>query len=261
MNQRTIHHSCYSAEIECSNCGYTDKGLYCSNCGSPFNKERISLAALSVKLVSVLVNIEGRYANTFKELFYRPVNFIQRYLNGERERYYVPFKFLLINLTINFFLYNYFNIGQLGEFEQGSNSGALEITQSEMMFDQVIGQYGKFFFLLIIPFYTICSRLLNPKTLYNLAEVATAISFLLGQLMVLEIVLNLTTAIFNPFYFVQKYIVIVAEIAIIFLLSLKFFGNNFLHSLWKTLATLVILFLAMKYVLVITQDFLHFLYD
>ncbi|MBK9256676.1 MAG: DUF3667 domain-containing protein [Saprospiraceae bacterium] len=258
MNQKSIHHSCFSHEIDCANCGYTDKGLYCSNCGSPFNKERISLTALSIKLVSVLVNIEGRYANTSKELFIRPVNFILRYLNGERERFYVPFKFLLINLTINFFIYNYFNISQISEF-QNFTAGDEALLHSEVLFDHIISQYGKFFFLLIIPFYAICSKILHPKTRFNAAEIATAISFMLGQMMLLEIILNLLSALYSPFYFIQKYLVIVTEVAIVFILCYRFFENRLIHAIWKTVVTLTVLVVSMKYVLILTQFILHLL--
>jgi hypothetical protein len=251
--QKTIHHSCFADETECLNCGYHDKGLYCSNCGSTFSKERISLSALSLKLVSVLANIEGRYFTTFKELFFRPVLFINKYLNGERERYYVPFKFLLINLTINFFLYNYFNIGHIDGITSASAMESEPLLKSEILFDQVISQYGKFFFLLIIPIYSVFTRVIHPKTIYNIAEIATAVSFLLGQLMLLEIVLNLFSAVYNPFYFVHKYLVLVAEISIVFLLCFRFFGNKLIHACWKTGITLIFLFFSMKYILVFTQ--------
>ena len=84
---------------------------------------------------------------------------------------------------------------------------------------------------------------------HNMAERATAITFLFGHLMIFQAALNLMSAVFNPFYEFQKYFVVGAEIAIIFLLSLRFFKASMIESIWKSILITVFLFMSMQYIL------------
>ena len=93
-----------------------------------------------------------------------------------------------------------------------------------------------------------------------MAERATAITFLFGHLMILQAVLNLISAVFNPFYELQKYLVMGGEIAIIFMLSLRFFKASIMDSIWKSIIIAVFVFMSMQYILVGTQTILQLYY-
>jgi hypothetical protein len=252
MLENTIHPSCFESELKCISCGYYDKGLYCSNCGAQFHKPRITLSNLMIKFVSALANIESKFVNTFKSLLVNPIGFLKGYLLGERDNYCVPFRYLLINLSICFFISRYF-IDPADTIQ----SSELAISNVDKLFDQIIHDYGKFYFLLIIPIFTLSSKLLNPKTNFNMAEIATAITFLLGQMMCMEIVLNLISAGISSFYPIQKVIIFIAESAIVFLLNRHFFNNTIVSSIWKSVAIMLAIYMGMKYALILTHELIN----
>lgn len=251
MSDNSIHPSCFSTDILCKKCGHYDKGLFCSNCGFSFYKPRLSVFILIGRLTSELLDIERLYATTFKDLMMRPIDFINRYIQGDRENYYTPFKYLLINLSICFFITNFFDL---------QTSSDAVVSASEKKFDQIIYDYGKLYFLLIIPIFTICTKLFNRSTFYNAAEIATAITFLLGHMMGLEIILHLISSGFHKFYPIQKSIIFAAEAAIIFFLNYKFLQNTFFWSICKSLITLIAIYLGMKYALLMTHEIILIYY-
>lgn len=260
MNPKTIDQSYFSEEIKCSGCGFTDHGLYCSNCGGHLKKQRISIASLISSIVDFFSNFEDKYVYTLISLLVRPIEFINHYLNGVRDKYYIPFKYFFLNLSINFFVYNYFNISMINETNLDVEVDQLIMLKSEVVFDSIINNYGSFFSLMIIPLYVIATAVLFRNNHHNTAERATAITFLLGQLMIFQAILNLVTVVFHPFYEIQKYLVMGAEIYIIFLLSFKFFKASIVDAIWKSLAISVFVLLSMKYILVITQEILQLYY-
>jgi len=260
MNPKTIDQSCFSEEINCTGCGYTDHGLYCSNCGGHLKKQRISMANLVTSIVDFFSNFEDKYIHTFTSLFVRPIEFINHYLNGVRDKYYIPFKYFFLNLSINFFIYSYFNVSTINESALEKEAEQLLQLKSDSVFDSIINNYGSFFSLMIIPLFVIATLVLFRKNSHNTAERAAAITFLLGQLMIFQAFLNLITVVFHSFYEVQKFLVMGAEIYIIFLLSFRFFKASIIEAIWKSIVISVFVLLSMQYILVFTQEILHLYY-
>ncbi|MBK8700736.1 MAG: DUF3667 domain-containing protein [Saprospiraceae bacterium] len=245
----------------CRSCGFNDDGQFCSNCGGQLHRQRISVSALLESIVDFFSNFETKYVSTFKALLINPVDFLDRYIKGARDSYYIPFKYFFLNLSINFFVYTRFNLATITEEPMEVEVDQLLQLKSDVMFDQIINNYGSFFALLIIPMYVFFARLLFPLVKYNIAEVATAITFLLGQLMLLEVILNLVTVAIPDFYATSKCVVMCAELAIFFVLSYKFFKDKLFHAVWKSLLILIGIYFSMQFVLVVTQNILHFIYE
>jgi hypothetical protein len=260
MAENTLFKNNSFSETECKNCGFTDKGVYCSHCGSSLMKHRISITTLISSIIDFFSNFEDKYFNTFKVLLIRPVQFINTYLAGERDSYYIPFKYFFLNLSINFFVYTYFNMAAINENEFDLAADQMLQLKSDIAFDSLINNYGSFFSLLIIPLYVFISKILFRKDSHNLAERATAVTFLLGQLMLFHALLNLISAVFNPFYAIQKYIIFGAEVFIIFLLSYRFFKASLMEALWKSVAITIFVFMSMKYTLIFTREILRIYY-
>ena len=260
MPDKTLSKTYSSTDVECNNCGYIDQGVYCSNCGGHLKKQRISMSHLLSSIVDFFSNFEDKYVHTFVSLTTRPINFISHYLNGVRDKYYIPFKYFFLNLSINFFIYTYFNISTINENGFETEASQLLQLKSEAVFDAIINNYGSFFSLLIIPLYVLVTSVLFRKSTHNMAERATAITFLFGHLMILQAVLNLISAVFNPFYEIQKYLVMGGEIAIIFMLSLRFFKASIMDSILKSIIIAVFVFMSMQYILVGTQTILQLYY-
>ena len=133
--------------------------------------------------------------------------------------------------------------------------------KSDIVFEELIDDYGSFFSLLIIPVYVACNRILFPASKYNLAELATAITFMMGQLMLLEVAINLISAVFPSCYYVSRMLVMIAELGILFVLGYKLMKDKWYHALWKSGLTLAVIFLVMRMVLMGTQEILVFMYD
>ncbi len=260
MSEKTILQTISSYDVECNNCGYIDRGVYCSNCGGHLKKNRISIPQLISSIVDFFSNFEDKYFRTFVSLTHRPVSFIIQYLDGVRDRYYIPFKYFFLNLSINFFIYTYFNISAINENEFETEASQLLKLQSEVIFDTIINNYGNFFSLMIIPLYVLATSLLFRKSTHNKAERATAITFLFGHLMILQAGLNLISALFNSFYEIQKYLVMVGEFLIIFILSFKFFNASIIDSIWKSITIAAFIFMSMQYILKATQTILQLYY-
>ncbi|MBK6362682.1 MAG: DUF3667 domain-containing protein [Saprospiraceae bacterium] len=260
MSDKTISQTFSSMDIECNNCGHADRGVYCSNCGGHLKKQRISVGNLLSSIVDFFSNFEDKYVHTFISLTTQPTNFINHYLNGVRDKYYIPFKYFFLNLSINFFVYTYFNISTINENDFETEASNLLQLKSDAVFDGIINDYGSFFSLMIIPLYVLATSVLFRKSTHNMAERATAITFLFGHLMIFQAALNLMSAVFNPFYEFQKYFVVGAEIAIIFLLSLRFFKASMIESIWKSILITVFLFMSMQYILIGTHTILQLYY-
>ena len=247
--------------VECPACGHKDTGSFCSACGNALQHKRISLKSLLGSILDFFSDIETNYVHTFKGLLFRPADFIARYIRGERNESYIPFKYFFLNLSINFFVYTKFDIANLAE-----NSFDVEVDQlvqlkSDIVFEQLIDDYGSFFSLLIIPVYVICNKILFPSSKYNLAELATAITFMMGQLMLLEVAINLISVVFPGFYHFSRILVMIAELGILFVLGYKLLKDKWYHALWKSGLTLAIIYLVMRMVLMGTQEILVFMYD
>ncbi len=260
MMEKTLSQANLTQESECITCGYTDKGIYCSNCGCRLNKSRISVVNLLSSVIDYFSNFEEKYFKTFVPLFTSPVVFINQYLNGATEKYYIPFKYFLLNLGIHFFVYSYFKINLINENVIDIEANQLLQLKSEAVFDSLINDYASLFSMMIIPLYVLATKLLFAKSIYNLAERATAITFLLGQLMIFQAALHLISALHHPFLAVQKYLVMGAELYIFFILSFKFFKASLTHAIWKTIVITFFVFQSMQYILEFTEAILHLYY-
>ena len=265
MQSKTIslaNHSIQHEEtVECPACGHKDTGTYCSACGNSLQQKRISLKSLLSSILDFFSDVETNYVHTFKGLLFRPANFIRRYIHGERNESYIPFKYFFLNLSINFFVYTRCGIANLTENTLDVEVDQLVQLKSDIVFEELIDDYGSFFSLLIIPVYVACNRILFPASKYNLAELATAITFMMGQLMLLEVAINLISAVFPSFYHFSRILVMIAELGILFVLGYKLMKDKWYHALWKSGLTLAVIFLVMRLVLMGTQEILVFMYD
>ena len=234
-------------EVACQNCGYVDSGVYCSECGKVLKKNRISATVIFASVINAITGVESKYMETTKALLKNPIAFIKDYIFGNRDKYCLPFKFYLFNIGINLFIYTYFDLGSINSHMAGADDSVR--FQSEVMFEQIINNYGNLFLLCIIPLFVMVSSILFPKSQYNSAEKATAITYMLGILLLFEIFLNLISVAFNPFHMVGRQIVRILEIAIIFLLSYKFFNQSIFKAIWKSIIIILTIIFSMKIVL------------
>lgn len=84
----------------CANCGTLLQGDWCHHCGQRrIDPEDRALGRLLLDSWQQLTSLEGRWWQSFRDLFFRPGALSSAYLQGQRKRYLAPLTlFLLINV-------------------------------------------------------------------------------------------------------------------------------------------------------------------
>ncbi|MFZ1702709.1 MAG: hypothetical protein WAT79_00105 [Saprospiraceae bacterium] len=242
---------------ECPNCGFLDHGEYCSDCGGLLKPYKISLSTL----FTTIIEWEDRVSNTTKELFLRPIPFIKAYIGGSRSRTAVPLKYLIFCFGVYVFVYQFFAIDSLYVNDIELQASQMLQLENEMVLENFLGSYGKFFNLLFIPFYAVLAKLFYQKSAYNMVEKATAMTFLLGFLMVLETGLSLATALMNPLFFIKNFLILLAEWYIFFILSFQLYKDKWYHAAWKSLTLLFLSLTCMEGVIMLVDQVLQLYYN
>ena len=238
------HHNSEESS-ECPACGFVDNGRFCSNCGGVIKDYRINF----MYWVTQILEWEDRVTHTTIQLLTKPAVFLKEYMGGNRAKTYIPFKYLFFAFGLFCLMNELFGIQEL--YSETLENWILQSSpsESEIMFQHMVNVFGKFFILLFIPYYLLLSKLLHPNVKYNLAERATAITYMLGMLMMVQTGLALITALIHPFYFIKPYLVIGVEFYMVFILAYKFYHEKLIHALWKSVVTLLIILFSMSYTL------------
>ncbi len=94
----------------CLNCGYTDEGEFCSNCGQRKIRVRKRFIMLIGDFFDNYFNFDSKLSRTLLPLLFRPGFLTNAYRNGERSAYFVPIRlyiFISIVLFLILPLYNF----------------------------------------------------------------------------------------------------------------------------------------------------------
>ncbi|MBL0238392.1 MAG: DUF3667 domain-containing protein [Saprospiraceae bacterium] len=252
-----------SKTFTCPHCGYEDSGKYCSKCGYKLEKKRLTVSNLFAATVDFFYNLEiKKFIFTCKSLTFRPIPFIKGFINGERRNCYPPIKFMLLNAGINLFVYNMFKIDKIDLDQEDSALELMDsLPQSDIMFNNIVDNYGQFLTIFMIPLFVLASMVVHKKSSYNAPERATAIMYLFGQFVLVQIFLNLIGGIFNPFLIFRSYISAGLGIFIVVLLNLKFFKENLVNTIWKSIAIILFVFGGMVGLLYVINIILQYYFD
>jgi len=225
--------------VICPNCGKAATGKYCSNCGFRIEKKRISVKLLLSTFLASLYHIEFKYFKTIKNLFLRPIEFIQEYIHGQRRQYYNPIKYFLINTGLNIGVITYYNIQRIEN--SINNPGAYDTTdQSNYFMNSLVENYAQFLYIAIIPFCILGAVWVYRSYKYNVAEQATAFFYMGGQMSLIAIPFNAITYFYHPFLAVRNNVVPTISLFMLFWLGYKFYENSSLNAFWKTIVIAII---------------------
>lgn len=244
--------------VICPNCGKPATGKYCSNCGFKIEKKRISMNLLLSSFLASLYHIEFKYFKTIKNLFVRPISFIQEYIHGQRRQYYNPIKYFLINTGLNIGAISYFNIQRIiNSIENPGQTKSLD--EPSLIVNSIVENYAQFFYIAIIPFCILGAVWVYRSKTYNVAEQATAFFYMGGQMSLIAIPFNIAIYLYHPFYVVRDNLIPLISLAMLFGIGYKFYENNAIHAAWKTIVIAIITVLGMA-LIVTCSYFLHLLF-
>jgi hypothetical protein len=227
---------------ECPGCGYFDTGKFCSNCGSVIQNYKINFDYI----LNNIFEWEDKVTYTTIQLIKRPVTFLKGYMEGNRLRTYIPFKYLFFCFGLFCFVNQMFSLHDLYSDPIDVYIKQTNVYNNDLVFENIINTFGKFFVLLFIPFYIITTKIFFPRSTYNLAERATAVTYMLGMLMMIQVVLGLITALFHPFYFIKPFIVFGIQFYIIFILAFRFFKASIFEAAWKSVLSFLCIMILFK---------------
>ncbi len=88
---------------ECQNCGYKDRGNFCSNCGQSFTALNRPLKDILAE-VGDIVNLDSRIIRSIFPFLFKPGFLTREYLAGKRKTYMSPFRLYLLMSLLFFFL-------------------------------------------------------------------------------------------------------------------------------------------------------------
>lgn len=194
---------------------------FCAHCGAKRIYNRLNTRNLLEDFTERFLNIENVFLKTFMVLFTAPEEVIHGYVEGLRKKYMSAFGYFAMALTITsiytFFIRNWFmDPESLSEFSKGFSSGIQ--TESTMLMNEYLDfifDYQSLFSFLLIPFYSIISKLVfwNYKQ-YNFIEHIVIYLYTYSQVQILmsvigflfiwsnmaQMVIGVITSIFPIFY-------------------------------------------------------------
>ncbi|MEM6476217.1 MAG: DUF3667 domain-containing protein [Pseudomonadota bacterium] len=88
-------------QANCSNCGASVVGAYCSQCGQKLHVHR-TLSAIAHDLVHGVLHLDGKFWNTIPLLAFKPGTLTRRYIDGERAKFVSPMAMFLFSVFAMF---------------------------------------------------------------------------------------------------------------------------------------------------------------
>lgn len=103
-----------SEHARCANCGAALEGEYCAQCGQSRQSIERSFLALAGEALGDILQWDGRFLTTFRQLFTRPGRVARDYADGKRQSYTPPVRLYLVVSLIFFALIAFSGIRVLG---------------------------------------------------------------------------------------------------------------------------------------------------
>lgn len=168
----------------CKNCTHTVEGNFCSNCGQTAHTHTLDWHYVVHEVQHGAFHVDKGLLYTIKELFLRPGYTIRQFIAGSRINYFKPVAMIIFLGAIYGFLYHYFEINIVAAIvENDKMKAAQQAAQSWIM------SHYTLVVLLMIPIYSLGSKIAFMKSGYNYVEHLALNSFLAGLKLFLQILL------------------------------------------------------------------------
>lgn len=171
----------------CLNCDNNFEGLFCNFCGQKAATHRFTMHEWLHEIPHSILHVDSGFFLTMKTLFLRPGDAVRDFLQGKRKLLFSPFLYVLVLCGI-FVVVNYF----FGK--EPKNTEITNFTEAVISITDNAGQYYKLFVIVFIIPLAIASYFAYFKSGYNFAEHLVLNSFLMGQLVIADVILVLISA-------------------------------------------------------------------
>lgn len=165
----------------CLNCENTFDGAFCNDCGQKAATHRFTLHEWMHEIPHSLLHVDSGFFLTLKTLFIRPGNAIREYLGGKRKLLFSPFLYVLLMCGV-YVVISY--VFPKPKIEQPDFSNLNEVME------YISKNYYKVFIPVMILPMAIGSYLAYLRSGFNFAEHLVLNSYLIGQLVIGDIILQ-----------------------------------------------------------------------
>ena len=93
-----------AAAGDCPNCGATERGRYCHECGQDNAARRLTIRGTVAALSAEVTDLDSRIWRTVRGLTNRPGHFAREYVEGRRADRAKPFRYALVAFTLTLLL-------------------------------------------------------------------------------------------------------------------------------------------------------------
>ncbi len=190
----------------CLNCDNAFEGAFCNLCGQKASTRRFTMHEWLHEIPHSILHVDSGFFLTIKTLFMRPGDAVREYLQGKRKLLFSPFLYVLVWCGV-YVLVSHFLIHK-------PESEHLELKTLQDASNYIEENYFKIFVVVMIIPLTIASYLAYLRSSFNFAENLVLNAYLIGQLVIADIVMVLISttsldedhkAIFKLIEFLIKY--------------------------------------------------------
>jgi Protein of unknown function (DUF3667) len=167
---------------DCLNCDNNFEGAFCNLCGQKAATHRFTMHEWLHEIPHSILHVDSGFFLTMKTLFLRPGNAVREYLLGKRKLLFSPFLYVLIMCGVYVVV---------SHFVENPAQEAKEFTNIQETLAYIDEHYYKIFVVAMIVPMTIGTYLAYFKSGYNFAEHLVLNAYLIGQLVIADVILIL----------------------------------------------------------------------
>jgi Protein of unknown function (DUF3667) len=207
----------------CLNCDNSFEGSFCNLCGQKASTHRFTMGEWLHEIPHSVLHVDSGFFLTVKTLILHHGNAIREYLQGKRKLLFSPFLYVLVWCGVYVVISHFFE-------NPNETVKQFELKNLPETFEYINERYYKIIIILMIIPMTIASYLTYIRSGYNFAENLVLNAYLIGQLVIADIIILLISA--SSFGQEYKLIVKVIEFLIKFPYWFLMYWKFFRPSKW-----------------------------
>ncbi len=168
----------------CLNCDNNFEGAFCNLCGQKASTHRFTMHEWLHEIPHSILHVDSGFFLTMKTLFVRPGYAVREFLHGKRKLLFSPFLYVLILCGVYVVVTHFF----------GKDEKVIEVTNISNANEYISERYYKIWAVAMVIPLAVGSYFAYFKSGYNFAEHLVFNAYLMGQLVIADIILVLISA-------------------------------------------------------------------